>query len=108
MTFFYKLDEILKESHLAHKKHELIAEYIRKVENQLLERSMPKFSKSSIKKLKQCHPYLQLVIHKAIQYFDFKVTCGYRGKVEQDKVFKSKKGIIFLSLGLNESIISLI
>lgn len=52
---------------------------------------MPTFSKRSLDNLKQCDKRLQKVAHKAIESFDFVVTCGHRGKAAQDKAFAEGK-----------------
>jgi peptidoglycan LD-endopeptidase CwlK len=48
-------------------------------------------SASSEKKLNECDPKLQSVIRTAAQYIDIVVSCGQRGKEEQDKAFAEKK-----------------
>jgi len=49
---------------------------------------MPYFSKKSKLKLEHCHPYLQLILNKAIQFYDFSIICSYRNKFEQFDLFK--------------------
>jgi peptidoglycan L-alanyl-D-glutamate endopeptidase CwlK len=51
------------------------------------EKSVYKFSKSSIAKLKTCHPLLQVIAMVAIKEIDFVVVCGTRTKEEQAKAF---------------------
>ena len=46
---------------------------------------MPAFGPASKARLAQLHPDLQRLLNKAILYVDFSITCGYRGKVEQDE-----------------------
>jgi len=48
---------------------------------------MPTFSPNSEKNLSTCRPELQEVLGKAIKEIDFSVTCGFRGKEEQNKRF---------------------
>ncbi|MCP4482089.1 MAG: M15 family metallopeptidase [bacterium] len=52
---------------------------------------MPKFSKKSKEKLKECHPYLQIILSKAIEIMDFTIICGHRGKELQNEAFKNGK-----------------
>lgn len=52
---------------------------------------MPCLSQSSIDKLKDCDPRLVAIVHKAIGYCDFKVTCGYRDEATQNKLFAEGK-----------------
>lgn len=52
---------------------------------------MPKFSKTSLKRLETCHPILQELCHEAIKDIDFMVICGHRGEEEQNKAFAEGK-----------------
>ena len=56
---------------------------------------MPKFSQTSLSRLDTCNPKLSEIAKEAIEYYDFKVLCGHRVKVEQDKLcadgFSTKK-----------------
>lgn len=45
---------------------------------------MPTFGTASKANLATCHPDLQRLLNKAIQYVDFSVTCGHRTKADQD------------------------
>lgn len=46
---------------------------------------MPKFGVTSTKRLETCVPELQEICIEAIKMMDFSVTCGHRGKKEQDQ-----------------------
>lgn len=48
---------------------------------------MPKFSKTSLKKLETCHEDLQRLCHKVIKVYDFSVLCGHRTREEQNKAY---------------------
>ncbi len=48
---------------------------------------MPKFSESSLQKLKTCDPELQILFNYVIRYFDCKVICGERDKEAQNEAF---------------------
>lgn len=46
-----------------------------------------KFSKRSLRNLKECHPDIQKVLNEAIKYMDFAVIEGSRSKTKQDEYF---------------------
>jgi hypothetical protein len=46
---------------------------------------MPHFGTASRVRLATCHPSLQRLLNEAIKHVDFAVTCGHRGKADQDK-----------------------
>jgi len=48
---------------------------------------MPKYSKTSLKRLATCHPDLQRVFKTVIKYFDHSILCGHRTKADQDKAY---------------------
>jgi hypothetical protein len=48
---------------------------------------MPKFSKSSLKKLGECHPNIQSIFNEVIKHYDCKVLCGYRSEEDQTRAF---------------------
>lgn len=50
---------------------------------------MPSFGSNSKRILAELHPDLQRVANEAIKEIDFSLICGYRGKVEQERAFKS-------------------
>ena len=50
---------------------------------------MYKFGKTSLEKLKTCHPDLIKVAKKAIKLVDFSIVSGHRGKEEQDRYFRN-------------------
>ena len=52
---------------------------------------MPKFGRASQKRLKTLDSRLQQILNEAIQYIDFSITFGYRGKAAQNKMFKEDK-----------------
>ena len=50
---------------------------------------MPKFSRASAQRLATCHKDLRAVCDHLIKTFDFSVTCGHRGKADQDAAYKA-------------------
>lgn len=48
---------------------------------------MPKFSKSSLEKLKSCDERLQKVFNEVIKYYDCTIICGHRGEKEQNDAY---------------------
>ena len=50
---------------------------------------MPKFSRASAHRLATCHKDLRAVCEQLIKTFDFSVTCGHRGKADQDAAYKA-------------------
>ena len=52
---------------------------------------MPEFSPLSKRRLAECHPDLQKLMNEVIKHYDIVVLCGFRGKDEQDKVFREGK-----------------
>ncbi|MFA5604199.1 MAG: M15 family peptidase [Bacilli bacterium] len=50
---------------------------------------MPSFSKRSKEALATCHPDIQKVLNKAIEFIDFTVLEGLRGKEAQNAAFKN-------------------
>jgi peptidoglycan L-alanyl-D-glutamate endopeptidase CwlK len=51
---------------------------------------MPSFGRNSKENLTQVDPRLVAIVERAIQWVDFSVVCGYRGKLEQDEAFNNK------------------
>lgn len=49
---------------------------------------MPAFGKVSLKILQTCDNRLQDICHEAIKLLDFSVISGYRGEVEQTRIFE--------------------
>jgi peptidoglycan L-alanyl-D-glutamate endopeptidase CwlK len=49
---------------------------------------MPKFSKTSRRRLNECDPRLIKICEEAIKHFDFAVICGHRSKADQDAAVK--------------------
>lgn len=52
---------------------------------------MPSFSQISKDRLATCDSRLQDILNEAIQYVDFMVLVGHRGKEEQDEAFRTGK-----------------
>ena len=48
---------------------------------------MPQFGQKSKKNLETCHPHLQKIFNEVIKHYDCTVTCGHRGKEDQNKAF---------------------
>ena len=67
---------------------------------------MPKFSKSSVAKLKTCHPNLQVILLEAIEEIDFTVIWGERSLAVQQELYaqgRTKPGkIVTWKDGVNE------
>lgn len=49
---------------------------------------MPKFGRASKQHLATCHTDIRKVCEQLIKTYDFSVTCGHRGKADQDAAFK--------------------
>ena len=49
---------------------------------------MPKFGKSSTKRLLTCHTDLIRVFNEVIKHVDCKVLCGHRGEKDQNEAFE--------------------
>lgn len=49
---------------------------------------MPKFGRTSKKRLATVHPLLQLLLNVFIKYYDCTIVCGHRNKPNQNKAFK--------------------
>ena len=52
---------------------------------------MPNFGKKSKERLASCHPDLQLIFNKVIEYVDCSVLEGHRGEERQNKFFDEGK-----------------
>lgn len=50
---------------------------------------MPNFSKRSEKALSECDNKIKAVMYALIEHVDFSVTCGHRGKEEQNKAYRN-------------------
>lgn len=50
---------------------------------------MPKFGKKSEERLATCHVDLQRLFNEVIKHYDCTVTCGHRGKDEQDEAVRT-------------------
>lgn len=51
---------------------------------------MPRFSRSSKKRLATCDARLQNILNQVIKYYDCKVLCGHRSKEEQNAAYNSR------------------
>lgn len=52
---------------------------------------MPKFSRTSQRRLSQCRPELQELFEKVCEEYDCKILCGHRGQEEQDWLFDNAR-----------------
>ena len=52
---------------------------------------MPTLSKKSLERLGECDERIQKIIHEVIKHYDCTVTCGYRGKEEQEQAVREGK-----------------
>jgi hypothetical protein len=52
---------------------------------------MPSFGAESKRHLATLDPQLQRLMNEAIKHIDFSITCGYRGKEDQDKAYREGK-----------------
>lgn len=50
---------------------------------------MPKFGKKSEERLATCHVDIQRLFNEVIKHYDCTVTCGHRGKDEQDEAVRT-------------------
>lgn len=50
---------------------------------------MSNFSQKSVERLSQCHPELQRLFNEVIKDYDCTITCGHRGKEEQDEAVRT-------------------
>lgn len=50
---------------------------------------MPYYSERSKQRLKECHPDIQRVFFEVIKHFDCTITCGHRGKEQQNALLIS-------------------
>ena len=50
---------------------------------------MPRFGKTSKRRLATCHEDLQEIFNEAIKHFDCSVICGHRGEEDQNKAVAS-------------------
>ena len=50
---------------------------------------MPKFSSTSLKRLKTCEEPLQILFREVVKHFDCKVLGGHRSQQQQDDAFSS-------------------
>jgi peptidoglycan L-alanyl-D-glutamate endopeptidase CwlK len=47
---------------------------------------MPRFSKTSERRLRGCHEDLEAIFNAVVQHFDCSILCGHRDKETQDKL----------------------
>lgn len=52
---------------------------------------MSYFSKTSKKRLANCHKDLQALFFEVVKNYDCTIVCGYRGKEDQERAFSEKK-----------------
>lgn len=64
---------------------------------------MPRFGRRSKKRLSSCHEDLQDLFNEVIKTYDCTVTCGYRGKTDQDKAFKEGRSKVKFPKGRHNS-----
>lgn len=50
---------------------------------------MPKFSKVSARRLATCHPKIQAVLSRVIEFYDFSVLEGHRDQDDQEEAFRT-------------------
>lgn len=50
---------------------------------------MYKYSRTSERRLAECHKDLQILMREVLKYFDHTIICGYRGEEEQSVAFKA-------------------
>lgn len=55
---------------------------------------MPRFGRSSKQKLDTLHPDLQRVLNRVIEWYDFTILEGHRGKEAQNKAFETGRSKI--------------
>ena len=48
---------------------------------------MPKFGSTSLERLQECDPTLQLILRWAVRYYDFTIVVGHRGEADQNAAF---------------------
>lgn len=49
---------------------------------------MPRFGRTSKKRLATCHPDLQKVFNQVIKRVDCSILCGHRGEADQNKAYE--------------------
>ena len=64
---------------------------------------MPRFGKSSQKKLRTCNEKLQKVFNEVIKYVDCSVLEGHRSKERQNKLFEEGKTKVKYPVGRHNS-----
>lgn len=55
---------------------------------------MPRFSRSSKKKLATCDQRLQNIFNEVVKKWDCTIVCGTRGKDEQDKAYNEGRSML--------------
>tara|TARA_R100000808_G_C2144217_1_gene152015 strand:- start:1919 stop:2314 length:396 start_codon:yes stop_codon:yes gene_type:complete len=68
---------------------------------------MPKFGKSSKKRLDTAHPHLQKIFNEVVKVIDCSVLEGHRGKELQDKYFNEGKSKVKFPNGRHNKLPSL-
>ena len=49
---------------------------------------MPSFGKTSTKRLKTCHPLIQLIMNRVIKTYDCTIICGHREEDKQNQAYE--------------------
>ena len=64
---------------------------------------MPRFGKRSKERLSTCDKDLQMVFNEVIKYVDCTVTCGHRGKEDQNKAVEEGRSKVKFPKGRHNS-----
>ena len=65
---------------------------------------MPRFGKKSRERLSTCDKDLQMVFNEVIKYVDCTVTCGHRGKKDQNKAVAEGRSNVKYPKGRHNSL----
>lgn len=68
---------------------------------------MATFGKSSLKRLAECHPDLQLLCKSVLQDMDITIICGHRNEADQEAAFKAGNSKLHYPKSKHNSIPSL-
>ena len=64
---------------------------------------MPKFGKKSRENLETCDERLQEIFNEVVKTYDCSVTCGHRGKADQNKAFDEGRSKVKFPIGRHNS-----
>ena len=64
---------------------------------------MPRFGKKSRQRLATCHEDLQDLFNEVVKTYDCTVTCGHRGKQDQNKAFNEGRSKVKFPKGRHNS-----